>query len=78
LRTGKTLPRYVNELRVGRACRMLAEEDSKITDIALECGFTNLANFNRRFHEIVGFPPSQYRRMALSKFSGQAGNGAAG
>lgn len=68
LRTGKTLPRYVNELRVGRACRLLAEADSKITDIAMECGFANLANFNRRFHEIMGLPPSQYRRTALSRF----------
>lgn len=68
LRTGKTLPRYINELRVGRACRMLAEANGKITDIALDCGFTNLANFNRRFHEIMGLPPSHYRRMALSRF----------
>jgi len=68
LRTGKTLPRYVNELRVGRACRLLAEADGKITDIALECGFTNLANFNRRFHQIMGLPPSRYRRIALSRF----------
>jgi len=70
LRTGKTLPRYVNELRVGRACRLLAEANGKITDIALDCGFTNLANFNRRFREIMGFPPSQYRRMTLSRFKG--------
>jgi AraC-like DNA-binding protein len=63
LRTGKTLPQYVNELRVGRACRLLAEEDGKITNIALECGFTNLANFNRRFREIVQLTPRDYRRQ---------------
>ncbi|HEV2327419.1 MAG TPA: AraC family transcriptional regulator [Verrucomicrobiae bacterium] len=62
LRTGKTLPRYINELRVGRACRFLAEGDTKITDIALECGFANLANFNRRFLEIAGLTPHNYRR----------------
>jgi AraC-like DNA-binding protein len=62
LRTGKTLPRYINELRVGRACRFLAEGDTKITDIALECGFANLANFNRRFLEIAGVTPHDYRR----------------
>ena len=70
LRTGKTLPRYVNELRVGRACRLLAEANGKITDIALECGFANLANFNRRFLEIMGLSPSKYRRVALSRFNG--------
>ena len=63
LRTGKTLPQYVNELRVGRACRLLAEEEGKITGIALECGFTNLANFNRRFREITRVTPRDYRRQ---------------
>ncbi len=62
LRTGKTLPQYVNELRVGRACRFLAEDESKVTDIALDCGFANLANFNRRFVEITGVTPRDYRR----------------
>jgi len=61
LRTGKTLPGYINELRVGRACRLLAEGETKITDIALECGFANLANFNRRFLEITGMTPRNYR-----------------
>jgi AraC-like DNA-binding protein len=62
LRTGKTLPRYINELRVGRACRLLAEGETKITDIAMECGFSNLANFNRRFLEISGVTPRNYRQ----------------
>jgi AraC-like DNA-binding protein len=61
LRTGKTLPGYINELRVGRACRLLAENETRITDIALECGFANLANFNRRFLEITGLTPRNYR-----------------
>ena len=63
LRTGKTLPEYVNELRVGRACRLLAEEDRKVTDVALDCGFRNLPNFNRRFREITRQTPREYRRQ---------------
>jgi AraC-like DNA-binding protein len=63
LRTGKTLPQYVNELRVGRACRLLVEDEARVTDIALECGFTNLANFNRRFLEITGLTPRGYRQQ---------------
>jgi AraC-like DNA-binding protein len=66
LRTGKTLPQYVNELRVGRACRLLAEDEGKITGIALECGFMNLANFNRRFREITRLTPRDYRRQFQS------------
>jgi AraC-like DNA-binding protein len=61
VRTGKSLPEYLNELRVGRACRLLADERPKITDIALECGFSNLANFHRRFREITQMSPRDYR-----------------
>jgi len=68
-RTGKTVPEYVNEVRIGRACRMLAEDAGNITDIAMDCGYRNLANFNRRFREVVGSTPSAYRQ----KFRGVAG-----
>jgi AraC-like DNA-binding protein len=60
-RTGKTLPEYVNEVRIGRACRMLADEQLKVIDIAMRCGFQNLANFNRKFLQITGYNPSAYR-----------------
>ncbi len=61
VRTGKSLPEYLNELRVGRACRLLADERPKVTDIALDCGFSNLANFHRRFREITQMSPRDYR-----------------
>lgn len=61
-RMGRTVPEYVNELRIGRACLMLAEDKLNITDIGLDCGFRNLANFNRRFREIAGTTPRDYRR----------------
>lgn len=61
-RTGKTLPQYVNELRVGRAFSRLAETDDKISDIALDCGFTNLSGFNRQFQRIARMTPKEYRR----------------
>lgn len=61
-RTGKTLPQYVNELRVGRACTRLAETDDRIGDIALDSGFTNLSGFNRQFLLIAGMTPNKYRQ----------------
>ncbi len=63
LRTGKTLPEYLNELRVGRACRLLADERTKVADVALDCGFHNLANFNRTFRRIMQLTPREYRRQ---------------
>jgi len=63
LRTGRTLPEYVNALRIGRACEMLAGENGKVTDIALDCGFQNLANFNRHFRKLTRLSPSEYRQQ---------------
>jgi AraC-like DNA-binding protein len=63
LHAGQTLPQYINEARVGHACQLLADERLKVTDIAMQCGFRNLANFNRRFREIMNLTPSDYRRQ---------------
>ena len=65
-RMGKTLPEYVNELRIGQACRMLGESDAAVTDIAFDCGFRNLANFNRWFLKLTSLVPRDYRRKLMA------------
>ena len=52
---------YRNGLRIREACRLLEETDLPITEIALECGFNNLANFNRCFRVTKGMTPSGFR-----------------
>ncbi len=59
--TGTTLVDYVNDLRIGHACRMLAESPKPITEICFESGFSNLSNFNRCFLRRRGMPPSKFR-----------------
>jgi AraC-like DNA-binding protein len=59
--TGRTFNRYLNELRVGQACRQLIETDHTVAEICYACGFHNLANFNRRFRQIKGLTPTKYR-----------------
>jgi AraC-like DNA-binding protein len=61
-RTGKTFVAYVNDLRLGRACRLLIETDRPVSDIAFDCGFNNLSNFNRRFLETRSMSPRAYRQ----------------
>ena len=65
--TKKSYIKYLTELRVGHACRMLAEEESGVAEIAFACGFGNLSNFNRRFREIMGTQPREYRRSLQSR-----------
>lgn len=58
---GRTFQRYVNEVRVAQVCARLADGPESITAVAFECGFNNLANFNRRFLEITGLTPRAFR-----------------
>ena len=70
---GKTLPQFVNELRVGRARRLLLETDLPVTRIAAECGFRNLSNFNSQFRAIAGHAPMQLRRSHVEASSRSRG-----
>ncbi len=65
--TGKTFVNYVNELRIGWACKLLIETEMTIAEICYEVGFNNLSNFNRRFYERHKMSPRQYRQSFGAK-----------
>ncbi|MEH6406988.1 MAG: AraC family transcriptional regulator [Leeuwenhoekiella sp.] len=56
----KTFSRYLNEIRIGYACKLLLEQKYNVTDICYESGFNNLSNFNRQFKTITNHSPSDY------------------
>lgn len=56
---------YINQLRIKKACRLLAESKLNAADIAFDCGFRNLSNFNRLFRKAVGCTPVEYRKINL-------------
>ena len=53
---------FISAMRVEDAKKML-RGDAKITQIALDCGFGSMRNFNRVFKEAAGVTPSEYRKM---------------
>jgi AraC family transcriptional regulator len=53
---------YLNRYRISRARTLLEEGRRQIIDIAMDVGFTDLANFSRSFHREVGMTPNAYRR----------------
>lgn len=61
-KTGNSFVRYLNGIRLNRACALLIGEDTHIADICFEVGFNNLANFNRQFRAQKGMSPSEFRR----------------
>ncbi|NMM50374.1 AraC family transcriptional regulator [Marinigracilibium pacificum] len=62
-RTRKTYIQFLTEMRISYACKKLQEEDLSITGICLLSGFNNLSNFNRKFKEVTGLTPSDYRKI---------------
>lgn len=66
--TGNTFTDFVNRIRVNHAGQLLMETERAVTHICYEVGFNNVANFNRRFLEIKGMTPSEFRRQADQRF----------
>ncbi|HWK58462.1 MAG TPA: AraC family transcriptional regulator [Parapedobacter sp.] len=60
-----TFVEYLNTIRIGHVCKLLADSDDNVVTIAYECGFNNLANFNRQFKRLKGMSPSEYRKMLI-------------
>lgn len=61
-RTKKTYIDFVNEVRVGHACKLLLTTQMSVLQICFECGFNTVANFNRQFLKIKKTTPSQFRK----------------
>jgi len=52
---------YIKNKRLERAAELLSVSDERITDIAFDCGFNDLANFTKRFHDKYNVTPTDYR-----------------
>jgi len=63
--TDRTVSQYANALRVGHACSLLMSTDMPITAIAYESGFRSLPYFNRRFRQLKGASPREFRQPSL-------------
>jgi AraC-like DNA-binding protein len=63
-RTKKTYVNFVNEVRIGNACKLLEAANKTIIDVCYESGFNSVANFNRQFLRIKGITPSAYKKAS--------------
>lgn len=61
--TGKSITTFLQELRLGYACKLLIESDQKISTIIDDSGFQNQAYFNKLFVREKGMTPKKYRQM---------------
>ena len=58
--TGKTFSAYINDLRIGYACKLLVAGKLNVTQVAFECGFNNLSYFNEQFKKNTGKTPREF------------------
>ncbi|MDR1068781.1 MAG: AraC family transcriptional regulator [Clostridiales Family XIII bacterium] len=70
--TGTTIHRYVTDIRVREAKRLLAETDMPIAQVAAQTGYKKAGAFTAVFKQNTGSKPIDYRRNAHNQaFSGE-------
>jgi AraC family transcriptional regulator len=62
--TGLTPHQYILRARLRRAATRLLLEPARVLDIALDCGFGDVSNFNHAFRAEFGLNPRSYRKDA--------------
>ena len=61
---------YLMTRRIERAMALLRRGDRSVTEVCFEVGCSSLGTFSTRFTELVGMPPSAYRRTATGDMAG--------
>ncbi len=63
---------YLMTRRIERAMALLRNSDLSVTEICFTVGCSSLGTFSTRFTELVGVPPSVYRRQDPQPVAGMA------
>nr|WP_269205369.1 helix-turn-helix transcriptional regulator [Motilibacter aurantiacus] len=58
---------YLMTRRIERAMALLRRDDLSVTEVCFAVGCSSLGTFSTRFTELVGVPPSVYRRKARER-----------
>ena len=61
---------YLMTRRIERAMALLRRGDLSVTEVCFEVGCSSLGTFSSRFTELVGMPPSTYRREQADATAG--------
>lgn len=65
--TGETLFQFINRVRIEKAAALLIGDKNKsITDIAYQCGFSDISVFSRKFKQVFGMSASAFRKNKFS------------
>lgn len=59
--TKKTYTEIINEFRINHASKLLISSEMSISQICFDSGFNNVSYFNRKFKQILGKTPHEFR-----------------
>ncbi|NEJ22249.1 helix-turn-helix domain-containing protein [Rhizobium leguminosarum] len=63
----KNVSQYVNDYRIGEACRLLAATQKSVTEVMFEVGFQTKSNFNREFRRVTDMTPVAWREKKAER-----------
>ena len=72
--SGMTFSMYLNHIRVNRAIDLIQNTDLSMTEIAMNCGFETIRNFNRVFRQITGYSPRELPDGYVLNLRSNSGN----
>ena len=66
MKNNKPFSKFVAEIRIKHACKLLTETEDSIAQVCYACGFNTLSNFNKQFKDIMLRKPTQYKEEFMS------------
>lgn len=66
--TGSSPIQYLIAYRIDRACMLLSDTTLSVLEIGMECGFDNASYFIRKFRQLKGCTPNQFRKAAARNY----------
>ncbi|SIS48733.1 transcriptional regulator, AraC family [Zobellia uliginosa] len=63
----KTFSEFVNEIRIGHACKLLIDKKMTASQACYQSGFRTLSNFNRQFKAATNHTPTAYKERYQMK-----------
>lgn len=65
--TGMSITKYLTEIRLQNACKLLTDTSLSVSLIAMSSGFRHLSYFSSIFKRTFGMTPVEYRRTKAGK-----------
>ncbi|WP_416171515.1 helix-turn-helix domain-containing protein [Algoriphagus boritolerans] len=66
IKVKKTFSRFLIEVRIANACKLLFQDDFNASECCYSCGYNNLSNFHKHFKSVTGMTPLEFRKNMLN------------